>query len=74
MVMTVLSLELASTDFDEFNKSRIIKNSQLEAEVFDIIVLGASPMDLYRVCTFLLMYPLIHLGASSSLIYAGKQS
>ena len=38
--MTVLSLVLASTNGDKFNEPKIIKIRQLQAEIFDILILG----------------------------------
>ena len=54
--MTVLSLDLARTNVDKFNKPKIIKIEQVEAEIFNIFILGSKQIDLDRkkVLTFTL--------------------
>ena len=44
----MLSLALGSTNLDKFNEHKIIKIGPLEAEIFDILILGSRPIDLYR--------------------------
>ena len=39
--MPVLAFVLASTNGDKFNEPKIIKIGQLEAEIFDILILGS---------------------------------
>ena len=46
--MTILSLGLASTKWDESNESMIIQIKQLEAEIFAIVILVSKSIDLYR--------------------------
>ena len=46
--MTVLSLGLVSTKWDESNESKITQIGQLEAEIFTIVILGFKSRDLYR--------------------------
>ena len=60
----------------KFNEPKIIEIGQLEAMLFDILILGSISMDVSRkigFSTFLLMKPLMHVGMLGVLIYERKQ-
>ena len=46
--ITISSLGLASTKWDESNESKIIQIRQLEAEIFAIVILGSKSIDLQK--------------------------